>query len=70
MSNEFNGVSNVNAITHEQSSDVTVITHEQHLEVERREEERWMLYYLEKARSKFAGDITISEAIERLKQRK
>lgn len=47
---------------------VHAITHEQHLEVERREEDKWMLYYLEMARKRFGGDATLSNIIHALKR--
>lgn len=47
---------------------VNAITHEQHLEVERREEDKWMLYYLEMARKRFGGDATLSNIIHALKR--
>lgn len=50
------------------ASNIFAITHEQHLEVERREEDKWMLYYLEMARKRFGGDATLSNIIHALKR--
>lgn len=50
------------------ASNVFAITHELRLEVERREEERRMLYYLEMARKRFGGDATLSNIIHALKR--
>lgn len=52
------------------ASNVFAIKHELRLEVERREEERRMLYYLEMARKRFfgGGDATLSNIIHALKR--
>lgn len=65
MTNNLNTIIDTRNAT---ASNVFTIKHEQHLEVERREEDKWMLYYLEMARKRFGGDATLYNIIHALKR--
>lgn len=64
-------VENLNTIidiTNATSSNANIINNEQILNVQSRNEEKWMLYYLEIARKRFGGNASLSNIIHALKR--